>query len=84
MKRLRLLSYIQVFLFILSTLPLLASAQVSGWPDDLGDYTLESIGRSWATKSVLPVYPEEALQKGVEGVVEVRIGISEEGVVGKV
>ncbi len=47
-------------------------------------YTPESNGRYWATKRVLPAYPAEALTRNVQGVVEVGIGITNEGRVLKV
>ena len=48
------------------------------------DYTSEGWGRSWATKQVLPAYPAEAIARNLQGVVEVAVGISNEGKVIKV
>ena len=48
------------------------------------DYTSEFIGRSWATKKVLPAYPAEAIERNIQGVVEVGVGITDEGRVIKV
>jgi len=47
-------------------------------------YTSEFVGRSWARKKVLPVYPAEAIAENIQGVVEVGVGITDEGRVIKV
>jgi TonB family protein len=47
-------------------------------------FTSEGWGRSWATKKVLPTYPAEALEQNVQGVVEVGVGIDDDGQVIKV
>lgn len=46
--------------------------------------TSEGWGRSWATKQVLPVYPAEAVARNMQGVVEVAVGINDDGQVIKV
>ncbi|MCA1591187.1 MAG: energy transducer TonB [Acidobacteria bacterium] len=46
---------------------------------DLIGITGEYTGRRNITKMVPPLYPEEALRNGVEGIVEIRIGLTEEG-----
>jgi TonB family protein len=48
------------------------------------DYTNEFDGRSWARKKVLPVYPAAAIAENIQGVVEVGVGITDEGRVIKV
>jgi TonB family protein len=48
------------------------------------DFTSEGWGRSWATKKVLPVYPAEAIAENVQGVVEVGVGINDDGQIIKV
>jgi len=50
----------------------------------LTDNTSEGWGRSWATKKVLPVYPAEAIARNIQGVVEVGVGINDDGQVIKV
>jgi TonB family protein len=54
--------------------------------DDLRliSYTSEFNGRSLATKKVLPAYPAEAIARNVQGVVEVGVGITDEGRVVKI
>jgi len=47
-------------------------------------FTSEGWGRSWATKKVLPVYPDEAIAQNIQGVVEVGVGINDDGQVIKV
>jgi TonB family protein len=47
-------------------------------------YTSEGWGRSWARKKVLPVYPAEAVAQNLQGVVEVGVGITDDGRVSKV
>ncbi len=47
-------------------------------------YTSEFWGRSWATKQVLPAYPAEAVAQHIQGVVEVAVGINNDGRVIKV
>lgn len=47
-------------------------------------YTSEFWGRSWATKKVLPAYPTEAIARNMQGVVEVAVGINNDGQVIKV
>jgi TonB family protein len=47
-------------------------------------YTSEFWGRSWATKKVLPVYPAEAIARNIQGVVEVAVGLNNDGQVIKV
>jgi TonB family protein len=47
-------------------------------------YTNEFDGRSWARKKVLPVYPAAAIAENIQGVVEVGVGITDEGRVIKV
>jgi TonB family protein len=42
-------------------------------------FTSEGWGRSWATKQVLPVYPAEAIAQNIQGVVEVGVGIDDDG-----
>jgi TonB family protein len=55
-------------------------------PDErrLTDNTSEGWGRSWATKQVLPAYPAEAVAQNIQGVVEVGVGINDDGQVIKV
>ena len=48
------------------------------------DYTSEGWGRSWATKKVLPTYPDEAIEQNIQGVVEVGVGINDAGRVIKI
>ena len=48
------------------------------------NFTSEGWGRSWATKKVLPTYPAEAFAQNVQGVVEVGVGINDDGQVIKV
>lgn len=74
------------FLILLTiTLTASANAQEQAQPDPrLISFTSEFIGRYWATKQVLPVYPAEAIARGRWGVVEVGIGITDEGRVAKV
>ncbi|HEX8457304.1 MAG TPA: energy transducer TonB [Pyrinomonadaceae bacterium] len=48
------------------------------------DNTSEGWGRSWATKKVLPLYPAEAVRQNLQGVVEVGVGINDDGRVIKV
>jgi TonB family protein len=47
-------------------------------------YTSEFWGRSWATKKVLPAYPDEAIAENIQGVVETAVGINNDGQVIKV
>ena len=47
-------------------------------------YTSEFWGRSWATKQVLPVYPAESMARDIQGVIEVAVGINNDGRVIKV
>jgi TonB family protein len=47
-------------------------------------YTSEFWGRSWATKQVLPTYPAEAIAHDIQGVIEVAVGINNDGQVFKV
>ena len=47
-------------------------------------FTSEGWGRSWATKKVLPTYPAEAIAKNIQGVVEVGVGVNDDGQVIKV
>src|SRR4028119_240465 len=47
-------------------------------------YTSEFVGRSWATKQVLPVYPVEAVGQNIQGVVETAVGLNNDGKVIKV
>jgi TonB family protein len=47
-------------------------------------YTSEFVGRSWATKQVLPAYPAEAIARNIQGVVETAVGINDDGQVIKV
>jgi TonB family protein len=46
--------------------------------------TSEGWGRSWATKKVLPAYPAEAVAQNIQGVVEVGVGINDDGQIIKV
>lgn len=55
-------------------------AQEAGRPrKELIGVTGEYSGRRNIMKAVPPVYPEEALRDGIEGLVEVRIGLTEQG-----
>lgn len=47
-------------------------------------YSGENIGRLLAIQKIIPVYPEEAISKGAAGIVEVRIGVDEQGIVRKI
>lgn len=47
-------------------------------------YTSEFVGRSWATKKVLPAYPDDAIAANIQGVVEVAVGLNNDGKVIKV
>jgi TonB family protein len=85
---------VTVFNFLLLALlpAALASAQQTPQPPrvrmpesaDLGGWSAEITARYYATEKVLPVYPDEAVTKGVQGVVMVRIGVDKEGKVGRV
>ena len=48
------------------------------------NYTSEGWGRSWATKKVLPMYPAQAVEQNIQGVVETAVGINNDGQVIKV
>lgn len=76
-------------ILLLSYLCLIFAPQASGQEtvqDErrLINYTSEGWGRSWATKKVLPVYPVEAVAQNLQGVVEVGVGINDDGRVIKV
>jgi TonB family protein len=47
-------------------------------------YSGENLARGLAVKKVMPVYPDEAVSKGLAGIVEVRVGVDEQGVVRKI
>ncbi len=82
---LRRLSFALLFLPLISTLTPPGTAQERARDDPhQTDYTSEFIGRSWAIEQVLPAYPPEALARDLQGVVEVFVGITDEGKVLKV
>ena len=66
-----------VTLVVLGLMPVINLGQVQkdewagGWP--------ESLARKAAIQKVMPIYPEEALRRGVSGRVEVKITIGEKG-----
>jgi TonB family protein len=66
-----------VTLITLGLIPVVSSGQVQkdewagGWP--------EYLARKAAIQEAMPIYPEEALRRGVSGRVEVKITIGEEG-----
>lgn len=66
-----------VTLIVLGLMPTVGLGQVQkdewagGWP--------ECLARKAAIQKVMPIYPEEALRRGVSGRVEVKITIGEEG-----
>lgn len=86
MKRSKLLSCAKALLLLVSTLiPPLAHAQEKDLrPRELFGVTGEYTGRRSATTTVMPTYPEEALEKGVGAIVEVRVGVNEWGEMVKV
>lgn len=65
-------------------IPVARMQENDGRNDDLGAWTSEHNMRLEATKIVLPVYPEDALSKGAEGIVVVRVGADAGGEVAKV
>jgi TonB family protein len=85
---------VTVFNFLLLALlpAALASAQQTTRPPrvrvpesaDLGGWGLEIDARYNAIEKVMPVYPDEAVAKGVTGIVQVRIGVDTGGRVAKV
>jgi TonB family protein len=66
------------------TVAVSANAQVRDEDGRGVGFTNESNGRSLAIKKVMPAYPEEAVEKGIKGIVEVRVGWDEQGVVRKI
>jgi hypothetical protein len=76
-------------IFLFSCACFIFAPQVSGQeaaPDErhLIGFTSEGWGRSWATKEVLPVYPVKAIAQNLQGVVEIGVGIADDGRVIKV
>jgi TonB family protein len=54
---------------------------------DKGDWwviTAELHTRMMAVKTVMPVYPEEAVRRGIEGVTQIKVGIEKDGTVAKI
>ena len=71
--------------FFLSLLLAASAAAQNKEPDDwFGGFGGENLVRLNATEKVLPDYPAEAVSKGVAGIVEVRIGVDDDGVVRRV
>lgn len=68
-------------LFIVPCLNAQDAAQIERRPVA---FTSEGWGRSWATKQVLPAYPAEAIAQNIQGVVEVGVGVNDDGQVFKV
>jgi TonB family protein len=68
-------------LFIVSGLNAQDAAQIERRPIA---FTSEGWGRSWATKQVLPTYPAEAVAQNIQGVVEIGVGVNDDGQVIKV
>lgn len=70
-------SFNVVALTVFGLMPVVNLSQVQkdewrgAWP--------ESLARKAAIKMVMPIYPEEALNRGISGRVEVKIAIGEEG-----
>lgn len=58
-----------------------AAAQNKEKEKGFGCFSGENLARGIATKKVLPAYPAEAVGKGVAAIVEVRIGVDDDGVV---
>ena len=61
-----------------------AAAQSKEKEEGFSGFSGENVGRLSATERVLPAYPAEAVGKGVAGVVEVRLGVDDDGVVRRV
>ena len=74
-----LLAYLCLFL-----VPCINAQEVAQNERRLINFTSEGWGRSWATKKVLPVYPAAAVAQNIQGVVEVGVGINDDGQVIKV
>lgn len=66
-------------LFLILTFGLLTSQKANEWS---GFYP-ESYARQVAVTKAMPVYPQDALQRGITGVVQVKIAIDDRGEVAK-
>lgn len=74
-----------LLLFLCALVPSDALGQMLGNPtSELAVHRAEHVARAAAVAKAVPTYPAEALERGVEGIIEVRVGVNSEGEVVKV